>query len=54
MYIIGVVFMLLTDVQKYLVLMHKKGLISFGMNGWSRNMNYVGEMMLYASFGVLC
>ena len=23
------------------------------MNAWSRNMNYFGEMMLYASFGVL-
>ena len=23
------------------------------MVGWSRNMNYLGEMMLYASFGVL-
>lgn len=23
------------------------------MHGWSRNMNYVGEIMLYAAFGVL-
>jgi hypothetical protein len=23
------------------------------MHGWSRNMNYVGEIMLYASFGLL-
>ena len=23
------------------------------MMGWSRNMNYVGEIMLYAAFGVL-
>ena len=24
------------------------------MNGWSRNLNYLGEMMIYASFGVMC
>ena len=23
------------------------------MHGWSRNMNYVGEIMLYASFGII-
>ena len=46
--------MVLTDSQKYLVLKERKGLITHCMTGWSRNMNYVGEMMLYASFGVLC
>lgn len=46
--------MVLTDAQKYLVLKERKGLITHCMTGWSRNMNYVGEMMLYASFGVLC
>ena len=54
LYCIGVVFMVLTDAQKYLVLREKKGLITHGMTGWSRNMNYLGEMMLYASFAVLC
>jgi hypothetical protein len=44
---------MLTDAQKYLVLKERKGLITHGMNAWSRNMNYFGEMMLYASFGVL-
>ena len=46
--------MVLTDAQQYLVLREKKGLITHCMNGWSRNMNYLGEMMLYSSFGVLC
>ena len=41
------------NAQKYLVLKERKGLITHGMNGWSRNMNYFGEMMLYASFVVL-
>ena len=54
LYIIGVVFMLLTDAQKYLVLRERRGLITHCMNGWSRNMNYLGEMMLYSSFAVLC
>ena len=54
LYATGVVFMALTDAQKYLVLRERKGLITHCMTGWSRNMNYVGEMMLYASFAVLC
>ena len=54
LYCFGIVFMVLTDAQKYLVLQQRKGLITHCMTGWSRNLNYVGEMMLYASFGVLC
>ena len=54
LHVYGCVLTMLTDVQKYLVLKERKGLISHGMNGWSRNLNYLGEMMLYASFGVLC
>ena len=54
LYIIGLVFTMLTDGQKWLVLRERRGLITHGMNGWSRNLNYLGEMMLYGSFGVLC
>jgi hypothetical protein len=54
LYIFGVIFMLLTDGQKYLVLRERRGLITHCMNGWSRNLNYLGEMMLYGSFGVMC
>ena len=54
LYCLGVVFMVLTDAQKFLVLRERKGLITHCMTGWSRNLNYVGEMMLYSSFGVLC
>lgn len=46
--------MVLTDAQKFLVLREKRGLITHCMTGWSRNMNYLGEMMLYSSFAVLC
>ena len=52
-YTTGVMLMMLTDAQKYLVLREKKGLITHCMQGWSRNMNYLGEIMLYASFGIL-
>ena len=54
MYCFGIVFMMLTDAQKYLVLREKRGLITHCMMGWSRNLNYVGEMLLYGSFGVMC
>ena len=53
LFVYGIVLVMLTDAQKYLLLKERKGLITHGMNGWSRNMNYFGEMMLYASFGVL-
>lgn len=53
LYIWGLVFVMLTDAQKYLVLRERKGLITHSMFGWSRNMNYVGEIMLYAAFGML-
>ena len=46
--------MVLTDAQKFLVLRERRGLITHCMTGWSRNMNYMGEMMLYSSFAVLC
>ena len=57
LYVFGIVFMVMTDAQKYLVLRErpkgKGGLITHCMVGWSRNMNYLGEIMLYASFGIL-
>lgn len=53
MYMFGVVLVMLTDAQKYLVLREKRGLITHCMHGWSRNMNYIGEMMLYSAIGLL-
>lgn len=52
-YIFGVVFMLLSDSQKFYVLKYKKGLISDGMMKHSRNPNYLGEIMIYGSFVLL-
>jgi len=45
--------MLLADSQKYYTLKYKKGLISDGLMKYTRNPNYLGEMMLYGAFVVL-
>ena len=49
----GLLCMVLTDAQKYLVLRERKGLITHGMMGRSRNCNYLGEMLIYFSFAFL-
>ena len=33
--------------------MYRKGLIAEGMCSWTRNPNYLGEMMLYGAFVLL-
>ena len=53
LYIVGLVLMLGTDTQKYLVLKERKGLITHGFNAISRNCNYLGEIMIYTSFNVI-
>ena len=52
-YVFGLVLMLGTDAQKYFVLRERPGLISHGYFAYSRNTNYLGEMILYSSFGIL-
>ena len=53
LYIFGLVIMLLADSQKYYTLKYKKGLISDGLMKYTRNPNYLGEIMLYGAFVVL-
>lgn len=53
LYILGVVLMIATDVQKYVVLEYKKGLIDNYLLKNNRNTNFFGEMMLYSSFAIL-
>jgi protein-S-isoprenylcysteine O-methyltransferase Ste14 len=50
--VLGLVLMLVSDAQKYYTLKYKKGLISDGVFGRTRNPNYLGEMMLYAGFAI--
>ena len=45
--------MLLSDSQKFYTLKYKKGLISDGLMKYSRNPNYLGEIMIYGSFILL-
>ena len=53
MYVFGIVLMMGTDGQKYFTLREKKKLLNDGWVKYSRNTNYVGEMLLYASFALV-
>lgn len=46
--------MMVSDCQKYYILQNRKGLIDYGCFSCTRNPNYLGEMMLYGSFALLC
>lgn len=51
--VVGVFFMIGADVQKHTHLKLKKGLISDGFFAKTRNPNYFGEILIYASFGII-
>ncbi len=51
--ILGSVIMMIADAQKYYTLKYKKGLISDGIYKYIRHPNYLGEMMIYASFALM-
>ncbi|MCC7075006.1 MAG: DUF1295 domain-containing protein [Deltaproteobacteria bacterium] len=53
LYVLGVVLMMGSDAQKFFVLKVKRGLITDGFFARVRHPNYLGEMMLYASFAVV-
>ena len=44
-YIMGIILMLGSDLQKYITLRARKGLISDGFFRYTRNPNYLGEIM---------
>jgi steroid 5-alpha reductase family enzyme len=53
-YIFGVFFHFAADMQKYISLQLNPGhLITDGLFGQVRNMNYFGELLIYAGFGFL-
>jgi steroid 5-alpha reductase family enzyme len=52
MYALGLVLMLGSDAQKYFVLRERPGLISHGYFAYTRNPNYLGEIIIYASFAM--
>lgn len=51
--IFGTVLHFGADAQKHFTLLYKKGLITTGFFGRTRNPNYLGELMIYASFAML-
>lgn len=52
-YALGVVLMMASDGQKHFTLEFKRGLITTGWFARVRHPNYLGEMVLYASFAVV-
>jgi len=53
LYAVGVVMMMTADCQKYFTLKHRRGLITDGLFRAIRHPNYLGEMMVYASFALV-
>ena len=51
--ILGSVLMFGADVQKYVQLRAKRGLITNGLFTYIRHPNYLGEMMIYGSFALM-
>lgn len=50
---LGVAIMMASDAQKYYTLKYKSGLIMEGFFNRTRNPNYLGEMMIYGSYGLM-
>lgn len=50
---LGVVIMMVSDSQKYFTLKYHKGLIESGMFKYIRHPNYLGEIMVYASYALM-
>jgi len=53
LYVLGVGMMFGADVQKYVQLRARRGLITNGLFTYVRHPNYLGEMMIYGSFALL-
>ncbi len=51
--VLGCVIMIAADAQKFYTLKYQKGLIDTGVHRYIRHPNYLGEIMIYASFGLL-
>lgn len=51
--VLGTAIMVAADVQKHTQLALRRGLITTGMFRYVRHPNYLGEMMIYASFALL-
>jgi steroid 5-alpha reductase family enzyme len=52
-YTLGVFFHYVADAQKYFTLRERKGLITDGLFGRTRNPNYLGEILIYVAFAAM-
>ena len=50
---LGVVIMIAGDGQRHWVMKYNKGLMNFGMYRYTRNPNYLGEIMLYFAYAFM-
>ncbi len=51
--LLGIFLHYASDAQKYFTLKYQKGLITEGLFARCRNTNYLGEILIYASFAML-
>jgi protein-S-isoprenylcysteine O-methyltransferase Ste14 len=51
--LLGTVIMIAADAQKYFTLRERRALITDGMYRYVRHPNYLGEMVIYASFALM-
>ncbi|MGY6588193.1 MAG: methyltransferase family protein [Wenzhouxiangella sp.] len=51
--LVGSVLMIAADAQKYYTLRLQKGLVTDGVHRYIRHPNYLGEIMIYASFALM-
>ena len=49
----GITWMIAGDCQKHFSLKYRKGLITEGVFSYTRNPNFLGEILIYASYAVL-
>lgn len=50
---LGVTLMATADVQKNLLIRYRKGLITEGVCAYTRNPNYLGEIMIYSAYALM-
>lgn len=49
----GITWMIAADCQKYFSLKYRKGLITDGVFRYTRNPNFLGEIMIYSAYAIL-
>lgn len=53
MHTLGITWMIAADCQKHFSLKYRKGLITDGVFAYTRNPNFLGEILIYAAYALL-